>query len=432
MPTKTNVLIVMSDQQSARAMSASGSPHVDTPHMDALAASGLRFDRCYCTTPVCGPARASLFYGRMPDALGTRYNQDPPPGDVPHMGHVFREAGHQTRHFGAWDLPAPRENRLGDGFDFVRLPPGVPQRLGDETDGVVLEQACQFLKSPQAKAGPWLAAVAFLNPHDICWWVREKPVPHANLHALPPLPPHFEIAPDEPEFVQISRRRQHYGPEIQWTLDWSSDQWRAYLYAYYRLTEQVDRCVGRLLAALHEEGHAERTLVVFTCDHGEGMAAHRWVAKLMFWEEVMNVPLILSCPGQVPRGAIDRTHLVSSLDLLPTVCDYAGIAAPPGTGRSLRPIVQTPPSPWRDSLVCELATDRNDPTLRGRMVRTDRHKWMAFSRGARPEMLFDMDADPGETRNLASETAMKGVRADLRDRLVRWMAGTGDDFTLPQ
>ena len=171
---------------------------------------------------------------------------------------------------------------------------------------------------------------------------------------------------------------------------------------------------------------------MLTSDHGEGVAAHKWVTKLMLWEEVVRVPFVVRLPGAVPEGRIDRKRLVSGLDLLPTLCDYAGISAPEGAqGISLRPLIEDPALPGRSCLVSELQAFRDDVTKKARMIRTARFKYIVFSHGARPELLFDLEIDPGETKNLAYQPEFKETVAGHRVLLRQEMMKSDDPFKLP-
>ncbi|NQT82838.1 sulfatase-like hydrolase/transferase [bacterium] len=429
---KPNILIILTDQQTLKAMSAYGNKWVCTPHMDSIAANGVRFENSYCTSPVCGPSRSSLVTGRMPHETGVIFNgQSIRPG-IQNMGEIFRKAGYKTAWAGKWHLPQsyPRgKNATIPRFEYLAVPEGTKFGLGSQTDGPVADEAIKFLLTKHEE--PFVLGVSLHNPHDICWWVREKPVKHPDLHRFPPLPNNFNVAPDEPEFIQMCRERTYYGEEIQWTKSWDKDQWRAYLNAYYRLTEEADKEIGRILAALREQGLEEHTLVIFTSDHGEGMAAHRWVVKLMLYEEPVTVPLIVSWKGVTPAGAVDKKHLVSGIDVLPTICDYAGVRGPQMTGISLKPLIENPSLPGHAFVVSELSPDPKDLDRKGRMVRTQRYKYIVFSMGRNPEMLFDLENDQGEAKNLAHDSTMKDVLERHRMLLRNWMEQTNDDVKMP-
>ena len=132
--------------------------------------------------------------------------------------------------------------------------------------------------------------------------------------------------------------------------EFSEKEWRGYLHAYCRLTEMVDVELGKVMVALENHGYHENTIIAFTSDHGDGAAAHKWAAKLSLYEEASKVPLILSWPKQITKSRTDQNHLVSQIDILPTLCDYAGIDAQVSfTGKSLRTIVENPEANWRES-----------------------------------------------------------------------------------
>ncbi len=424
---RPNILFLMTDQQTLRAMSAYGNRHLRTPHMDSIAAHGARFEKSYCTAPVCAPARSSLITGRMPHETGVEVNGQTPDPSIPTMGHIFREAGYITAWAGKWHLPNSYPQGPIPGFEYLSVPAGTKFRLGAETDAPVADEAIKFLRSKHSR--PFLLAVSLHNPHDICWWVREKPQQYADTREFPPLPANFEMDPDEPGFITQCRSRTKYGPENIYTKGWDRTQWRAYLHQYYRYTEEVDRQIGRILRALAERGLDDDTLVVFTSDHGEGAAAHRWVVKLMLYEEPVTVPLIVSWKGVTPAGRVDSTHLVSGLDVLPTMCDYGGVPLREDfAGTSLRPLIEQPEHPGRGFIVAELQPDAEDLGKKGRMLRTHRHKYIVFSHGENREMLFDLENDPGETDNLALKSSAKRELERCRGLLRDWIAQTRDHF----
>lgn len=443
---RPNILFIVTDQQSATAMSCAGNPYLSTPHMDALAASGLRFEQAYCAAPVCGPSRASLASGRLSHETGALVNGLAPDSTIPNMGEIFRQAGYRTAWSGRWGLP--QNSPEIPGFETLHAS-DAPIGLGLKGDAHVTDVAIDFLR--EAHTQPFCLGVSLCNPHDICYWIMQQPLPpEANLlphteqfihraHAiefkrpseaseLPPLPPNFEIDPEEPEFIQTCRKRPYYGQEGIFTTNWDQTRWRTYLDAYYRLTEEVDIQVGRLLETLQDTGLEDNTLIIFTSDHGEGMAAHRWVVKLMLYEEPTRVPFIVRLPGTVPEGVIDRKHLVSGIDVLPTLCDWAQVDCPPVTGISLKPVIENPEEPGRDALVSELYADTENLELQGRMLRTQQYKYIAFSEGKNPEMLFDLQEDPGETNNLAHNSSAHEKLRQHRDQLKTWCKQIGDPF----
>lgn len=430
--SRPNVLLLLTDQQTMRAMSAYGNPHLHTPNMDRLARSGVRFDISYCAAPVCGPARSSILTGRLPHETGVNLNGQVPDPTIPNLGQVFRRAGYETAWSGKWHLPAsyPRPpDATIPGFDYLHMPEGTQYMLGDQTDAAAADQAIAFLKRSHDR--PWLLGVSLHNPHDICLWVRNEPIAPTNLHLLPPLPENFRIAQDESSFLADCRKPKVYGVEQQYTDRWDATQWRAYLYAYYRMTEQVDRCLGRILNVLRDRGLAERTLVVLTSDHGEGVAGHQLIVKLTPYDGASSVPLLIAWPEHVPAGVADDQHPVSAIDILPTICDYVDVESPALTGVTLRPWIDQEAGPRRPAVVCELSPFRKTPERKCRILRTRDFKYMAFTDGDRPEMLFDMRTDPGEMHNLAERDRSRDQLMRHRELLRQWIVRTQDDFTAP-
>ncbi len=438
---KPNVLLILTDQQTLSAMSAAGNGLLHTPSMDYLARNGVRFERSYCTAPICGPSRSSLISGCMPHETGVNWNAEPPRPDIPNLGRCFREAGYRTVWAGKWHLPGMFPHKFHPdqkevpGFELLSFPYDFSSERwmrGNETDSPVTNAVQNLLQNYRAPE-PFLLSVSYHNPHDICFFPNEPadfPPPSHGI-PLPPLPANHEPSEPEPEFVQQRRLIDHYGQEVLKARSWNREQWRAYIYHYYRLVERVDAEIGKLIGLIRAQGLAERTLIVFTSDHGDGVAAHKWTTKLCFYEEAIAVPFILCWPGQIPGARVDRQHLVSGLDVVPTICDYAGVPVPPRVrGDSLRPILSDHPVKWRESLVVELADDNRDKTRKGRAIITAGYKYAVYSGGKNREQLFDRANDPGEMKNLAFEPRMKEIREDHLRRLRNWIRETKDDFQL--
>jgi len=430
-----NILFILTDQQTWRAMSCIGNPHLSTPVMDRLANEGVRFEQTYSTNPLCSPARSCLLTGRMPHETGVNWNSLPIKPGIPNMGKIFRENGYRTVWAGKWHLPGNYPVlKTFDGFEVLPFHDETRGRreyqFGDLTDEPLADAVVQFLNQPPDK--PFLLGVSFMNPHDCCYVVRKQDnYPSANeIHEpLPPLPSNFAISPDEPQFIQEKRTIIPYGDIVRRASNWDENKWRAYLWNYYRMTERVDAALGKVLKALDDNGLSENTLVIFTSDHGDGVASHRWVGKACLYEESVRIPLIFRWTKRIPAGRTDQVNLVSQLDLLPTLCDYTGIPKlPEFRGHSLKKIIDNPKTKWREYVVSEVADDRNNPKRKGRMLRTGRYKYNIFSHGARNEQLFDLKNDPGETQNLAYEPTMQKILNEHRRLLDEWMKKTNDDF----
>jgi arylsulfatase A-like enzyme len=185
----------------------------------------------------------------------------------------------------------------------------------------------------------------------------------------------------------------------------------------------ADAEIGRLLDALDAGGDADGTLIVFTSDHGEGMGEHHMVRKSFMYDSAARVPLMFCWPGRVRQNISEETELASGADIVPTLCDFMGIPAPPDMrGVSLRPILEggSPAArPVGDFVVCEDSHAPGRIAAMGRMVRSKRYKYIRYLTDEN-EQLFDLRADPGEQRNLARDPASRSALASHRDMLLRW------------
>ncbi len=418
---RPNILYIFTDQQYAGAMSCSGNKDMHTPAMDSIAENGVRFERAYCTYPLCTPARASMFSGRMPHEVGITSNGQPIDEKFgqEELGHLLSSAGYECVYGGKWHVP---QISIPDTHGFQRI-------CG--FDDVALPVRCrQFLEGPHDR--PFFLAAAFDNPHNICEWRRQQVVPWGpigeppRVEDCPPLPANFAIPPFEAEAIRVTTRGD---ARIYPGLEYSHEQWRRYRWAYYRLVEKVDKQVGQILEALGDTGFADNTLIIFSSDHGDGHGAHQLVQKTFVYDEAARVPFLVSMPGITKQGHVDGKHVVSNgLDFYATVCDFAGVDLPDGmNGCSLLPLLDgSDDVGWTDHLVVETRFGQSDNEAR--MVRTEQYKYVVYGWGAYREQLFDMENDPGEMVNLAVCSRYEGVLQHHRDLLRAWCERTDDTF----
>jgi choline-sulfatase len=315
-----------------------------------------------------------------------------------------------------------------------------------------LADACaKFIKGNHTK--PFFLFASFINPHDICYMAindfrrTNGQIPVGNIDSktceavlararnsgdisafveknCPPLPENHGVPEAEPEC--ITQKYVNARPFRAYIREkWTKNQWRLHRWAYCRLTEMVDREIGIVLDALRDAGMEDNTLIVFTSDHGDMDSAHRMEHKSVLYEESVRVPFIIpfimSYKGRIHAGVVNDTHLVSNgLDLLPTLCDYAGVEVPKGLyGRSLRPLAEGKDTKqWRDFVVSE--------SQNGRMLRTHRFKYCIYDSGKHREQLIDLKRDPGEMKNLAEVNDYKDVLGKHRQFLRSWIERTGD------
>jgi len=392
-----NLLLVICDQLGLDAIGAHGYPDAQTPNLDRMIRRGTTFIESHSTNPVCSPARSSLMTGRMPVETGVVSNGRPIHRSRPNLGQWFSERGYEAVYCGKWHLPGGTATP-NDGF---RL---LPSRGGfAQIDDTVLSHTCDAYIRNCSRERPFLLVASFLQPHDICYYGNHPGLrmpagmPYERIaDRLPQLPPNHKIRPKAP--VALDRI----------ICDWYDEQqWRYYLYLYARMVEMLDADVGRLLDAVEESGQADNTITLFTSDHGDGRARHSHVAKWYPYDEAAKVPMIACSPGHIDSGRRDTEHLVSGLDVMPTLCDFAGIRPPEGVrGNSLRPLLQGKSTTWREFVSSE-------HHVVGRMVRSDQYKYVRYA-GDPVEQLFDMKADPWETKNLYEDGRYADVLADHR------------------
>jgi len=440
-PARPNILVIITDQQSADAMSCRiGDRYIKTPHMDSLAAHGAFFTRAYSANPLCVPSRTAMFTGRYPCETGVQSN-DPVPFDAhafPTMGTYFRQAGYDTGYVGKWHLLVPVENPALSGFNFAA---NIQNNGGDaRTPAAVAE----FLG--RRRDGPFLLVASFVNPHNIAEWSRGQRLPDGEIGTPPPPedcpPPPANLAPTAGESDTMNYVRQSY--QSSWVFPvghFDVAKWRQYRWAYYRLIERSDALIGRVLESLAACGHAGDTVIVFTADHGDCQGAHGWSQKTVFYEESVRVPLIVSAPG-VGRAITSDRFVQTGVDLIPTLCDFAGIPKPPALpGLSLRASAEgaAVPDPRRYVIASNHFVE-GMPILgimmkpAGRMLRSERYKYCVYDQGHNRESLFDLDNDPGELTNLAGDPADQAVLDGHRAMLLEWSRAhhdTGFPFISP-
>ncbi len=406
-----NILLIFTDQQHIDTITAGGCRHLQTPALDRLKNSGVSFTQSYSANPVCSPARSCVFTGRTSSETGVFTNGRPIRSDIPNLGQWFsQQTDYETFYAGKWHLPRTYTSNI-PGFKVINTGIGGFGYLCD----TVMSRACEGFVRNRPKSKPFLLVASFMQPHDICEWLRlnmDKPqeIRYTQLAGeLPDLPDNFDFDENEPAII----RKRRLGNE-PFKGKWNKEQWRYYRWSYYRNIEHVDAEIGRILQALEDCGYAKDTLIVLTSDHGEGLAHHQMVRKNTLYDEAAKVPLLFSWQGHIPENRTDTTHLASGLDIMPSLCDYAGIKPPKNMrGRSLRPILEGKSVLPNNFIVTEVSSNT------GRMVRTPSFKYIAYKDDSL-EQFFDMRTDPGETKNLAASSRYALVLAEHRKMLRDW------------
>ncbi len=413
---RPNIIYIMTDQQTATAMSCAGNADLHTPNMDKLAQRGVRFENVYCALPLSGPSRASMFTGHTPGEVGIQENGTPVPDSLRTLtlGTLLEQGGYETAYGGKWHV---HTNSLPGKYAF-----GFENLHGHNDYG--LAEACvEFLKRKHDK--PFFLVSSFDNPHNICEYIREQNLPYATVREpadknLPNLPANFSVAPYDADILMYEKRQSY---RLYPTQNYTPDDWRRYLNAYYRLIETVDAEIGKIVDEIDRQNLWRNTVVIFTSDHGDGATAHQWNQKTVLYEEVVNVPFIVCLPLGKHAGKVMPQLINNGVDLLPAICDWAGVEVPHNVqGISFRSVVENgnPHQVHQPYVVTETRFSQTGGTY-GWMVRTPQYKYVLYEAGKNREMLYDMENDRGEMRNLAIEGQYKEVVKQHRQMLEEWM-----------
>ena len=451
--SRPNILLVLSDDQSARFVGCYGDKVIRTPNVDALAARGVRFDRAYTTAPQCVPSRASMMTGRSVVAIGmTRFSAPLPAEFVTYPELLRAGAGYYTglcgRDFhldGSGNLPKATRETF-DKYDLRTFDKRVDYLRafwlgnGNARDrDKVIAQTAEFLD--QVPVGrPWFLQVGFSDPHRPFDKSAFSPPQNPATLKLPP------FMPDTPALREDLAR-------------------------HYDEVSRVDSDLGRVLKVLDERGQRNNTVVVYMGDNGAALLR----GKGTLYELGLRIPLVVSGPG-IARGAVSDA-LISGEDILPTFLDIAGVAVPRNvTGRSFLPILRgqaATPHPYvfaeRGAHGSSLPSATNDFDL-SRCIISPTHKliynatwqlpyspvdfygqdfWKEMVKSnadgklaepfsaqyfpaQRPMFeLYDLKNDPDELVNLIDAPANQELVGQLKAELQQWMILNRDYLPLP-
>lgn len=416
-----SIIFIMTDQQTASAMSCAGNGDLQTPAMDALARDGVRLERAYCPFPLSGPSRASLLTGCTAFEVGAFDN-----GVRPHdqdmalsLGQRMSQAGYECLYAGKWHIPEVNLPKEGTGFKWVC-----------DMNDLELVESCRKALSERDKDKPLLLVASFLNPHEICEFARDQSLHYGELEPFqtqdcPNLPANFMPSTYEAEAIRLEER---LAPRSHDVFNYTEDDWRRYRYAYYRLVERVDEQVGALIELLRSEGLYDDSLIIFTSDHGDGNASHKWNQKWALFEEVINVPLIVKAPAKRAAAGVVNSRALSNigLDIYATICDYASVELDTERyrGMSLRGIAEGKteelhPEVFVETLLSSVGT-------RGWAIVEGRFKYVLYQTYQNREMLYDLEVDSGEMVNLAVDKRYREELNRLRQKMYEWSLKCGD------
>lgn len=406
---RPNILYVFSDMQPASSLGCYGDPNVRTPSLDAFAAQGARLDAAMSVSPVCGPHRAALMTALYGHHSGVVSNDVQFTRRVRGMGEQFRDAGYTTGYAGSWGLPpvegADRSMPLG-------FPAAEIARRDKKTEGhyvkvdgrevwgptVLADRAIQFIERNSAGAAPWLFCLSWNPPH----------VPYA---APPELRSHYagnlRLRPNVPAGAP-------------------TDFARSVLPDYYGMVESLDIEFQRVLSALDRAGAVQDTIVCYSSDHGDMLGCHGYKAKRWPHEESARVPLLIRYPRAIPAGRIVR-HPLSTVDVYPTLAGLAGLAAPAGLdGADYSPVITGQASRAPRGFAFLQMMYAYVPWPGWRALRTQEYSYARTGQG--PWLLFNMEKDPYQLKNLVDDPGSRTLVRDMDQRLAAFMKETGDSW----
>ncbi|MCY3003904.1 MAG: sulfatase [Planctomycetota bacterium] len=456
---RPNIVFVLADDHAAHAIGAYGSRSARTPSIDRLAAEGQRFTNAFCGNAICAPARATLLTGRHSHAHGVVDNAAVFDPSLPTFPKALQQAGYQTALVGKWHLKSDPAGfgywevfpDQGQYYDPELRSPAGTRKVEGYASEVVTDLALEWLEE-RDPTQPFLLCLHHKAPHR-SWEPGPKELALFRDELLPEPETLFDdyttrSSGAAAQEMSVARHLSDYDLKLgrpvpkrpadlaEWRATYDSEnagllasplegadrtRWnfQRYLKDYLRCVAGVDTSVGRVLEWLDSHGLAEDTLVIYASDQGFFLGEHGWYDKRWMYEEALRFPLILRWPGVIEPGTVDG-HLVSGIDLAPTLCELAQAPALPGTqGTSLAPLLgPTPPATWRDAIYYRYfeypEPHRVEPHFG---VRTTSEKLIEFPRLSATEF-YDLATDPHELHNLAASPEHSARVAQLRQRLA--------------
>jgi choline-sulfatase len=439
-PDRPNLLILMADQLTARALRAYGGSVARTPHLDALAAQGVVFDSFYCNSPLCAPSRFSFLAGQLPSRIGAYDNAAEFAAAVPTFAHYVRSAGYQTALAGKMHFCGPDQLH---GFEERLTTDIYPADFGWTPDWTRFEERPGWYHTMDSvtQAGPCTRTNQIDFDDEVVFAARQKLFDLARGRDRRPFclvasmtHPHDPyVVPetywnryrddeiDMPRVSDLAGREDPHSTRLRHVIGLglaspTEAQVRAARRAYYGAVSYVDDQIGILLSTLREARFSDNTVVMVLADHGDMLGERGLWYKMNFFEPACRIPLIVHAPGRfAPRRVAESASL---LDVLPTLAEIANggsapIYAAPIGGQSLLPALQGGRGPGE--VIGEyLAEGAIAPLV---MIRRGHHKFVHSP--VDPDQLYDLAADPDERVNLAAQPAHARATGDFRAEVAR-------------
>lgn len=400
-------------------------PWFQTPHMDRIAAEGIRFRNAFVVHSLCAPSRAAFMSGRYNHVNGVANNQVPfPENSVTHAS-LMRPAGYKTAYIGKWHMGGQRGQRagfdysasfIGQGkyFDCPFEINGTATNTTGWVDDVSTDYAIEFMK--QNRAQPFSIILGFkachgpFDPPERAKTrfadARARPVPNLNARAI------YRTNDAPAAGKGDATKTVTGGTNVN--------------LGYFRCISAADDNVGRLLQALDELGLADDTVVVFTSDNGYYLGEHGLGDKRSAYEESLRIPMVVRYPRQFPKG-VTRDEMVLNIDIAPTFLALAGVAAPREMqGSNWQPLVTGKTSTWRQSFLAEYFFEARFPTTPNVVaVRTATAKIIKYPGHDEWTELFDLARDPYEAKNLVNDSQHRDLLARMNAEFDAQVKATG-------
>lgn len=459
-PRRPNIILITCDQLRMDALGCYGNPIIKTPNIDRLAQNGIRFDQGFVACPVCSPNRGSLATGRYPSVHGLRFNGAKLPETEITLMDELRKNGYFTcgagkMHFEPqWrtrqrNTPDPSPNDANNPqpktfpwYGFDRILVSEDHRVGPYADYLAEhgldtwadlhsfsypQSACSCsIYPPEHHQTNWIADrsiemilsrdpekplflwTSFVDPHH----PFNPPAPYDKMYnpADMPLPKFSESEPEKWPTKYLKKYNATSGSHEAIGMNTlSNEEWQKIIAYYYGMISCIDDAIGRMLDIIDQELGLENTIILLTSDHGEMLGDHHLLFKGTMFDEVTRVPLIVSGPNIKPRQTCD--NLVSTIDIMPSLLEYAETDIPPSVqGTSFAPTCHGKPTNIRQSLLIE--SDNGSRTLWTKSARITWH-----GKGERGE-LYDHKNDPDCFNNLWNQPEAQPLQREMMEELT--------------
>jgi len=427
---KPSFLFILTDDQRWDAMSVvqreqgekGRFPWLKTPNLDKLAAEGVRFRNAFVVNSLCSPSRASFLTGMYGHHNGIRDNKTPFSAERITYASMLRGAGYTTGYIGKWHMGRQTGSRPGFDFSASFVGQGKYENCPFEVNGrqtpttgwvddVSTDYALQFLR--QNKDKPFVLAIGFKTCHGPFSPPARRAADYEGQTARP-----------VPNLESPAPYRKIQGPEGEVAKSIRA-KGSPKLLGYMRCITAMDENVGRIMAELEQLNLADNTVVVLAGDNGYYLGEHGLGDKRTAYEESIRIPLLLRYPKLAPKAKrVDE--IVLNIDLAPTFLDLAGVPVSRKLqGRSWRPLLEGTDTHWRRAFYYEYFHERPFASPHVRAVRTENAKLITYPGHPEWTEVFDLAADPYETRNLASDPAAASLRRELEAEFDRQASQVG-------